>query len=311
MEDVGTPANSAKQGAYVNGTRVKSDQWRALPHGKSRPVEHREDSIETLFHERLARKYPLSSQVPVTAAASTKRLRAVWDSCGARIDFARFREDVFAALQYAYDHKYGVWDNVNDLRTLYPNSWHTCILPYMSSLKPGARILGVGINDGREIRQLFDDRHANLDLLDISVKAIGRLAHQLRDYSHVRSFVGTFEDWVPDYEEYDLFFTLRTLNCTAVDRNASIRKSIELVRPGGTLVYSVANGYAYLDNGVLKALNGMYSYETGTIDVQRPREIANEIREQVDLGGARVLKLAEYPTEIFVVAAKEPSPQAT
>jgi hypothetical protein len=114
---------------------------------------------------------------------------------------------------------------------------------------------------------------------------------------------------VSDYNEYDVFFSLRTLNCTAVDRRACIRKSIELVRPGGTLIYSVANGYVCVDNGVPKALNGMFSYETGTIDVQRPRQIANEIRSEVDAANAEVLKFVECPTEIFIVAAKEHSPR--
>lgn len=226
------------------------------------------------------------------------------------VAFDQFAQDVFAALQHAYDQKYGVWDNVNDLRTLYPDSWHTSILPYTSSLRPDARILGVGINDGREIRQLFGYRRASLDLVDISAKAIEQLTHQLSDYSRIRSFVGTFEDWVSDYSEYDFFFSLRTLNCTAVDRRACVRKSIALVKPGGTLIYSVANGYVYVDNGVPKALNGMFSYETGTIDVQRPREIADEISSEVDAAGGTVLELTECPTEIFIVAAKERSPRA-
>jgi geranylgeranyl reductase family protein len=299
-----------KRDAHPDGPAVKRDERGAVPNGNIPPVEHHEDSIETLFREHLAQTYGSSLQVPATAAASSQRLRAVWDHCGAPVAYDGFVQDVFAALQHAYDQKYGVWDDVNDLRTLYPDSWYTSILPHTSSLRPGARILGVGINDGREIRQLFDDRRANLDVLDLSAKAIGRLAHQLRGYSHIRSFVGTFEDWVPDYDEYDLFFSLRTLNCTAVDRNACVHKSIELVKPGGTLIYSVANGYVYMDNGVPKALNGMFSYETGTIDVQRPREIANEIRDEVDAAGARVLELAECPTEIFVVAAKERPPRA-
>lgn len=302
------PTASFERDAPVNGAAMKPSGGAAVARNASHSIEHREASIEALFRERLALSCGLSSLVvPVTAAASSKQLRAVWNGYGAPIAFDRFVEDVFSALQYAYDQKYGVWDNVNDLRTLYADSWHTSILPHMSSLKPGARILGVGINDGREIRQLFNDRDANLDLLDISAKAIGRLDYQLRDYSRVRSFVGSFEDWAADYDEYDLFFALRTLNCTAVDRRACIRKSIELVKPGGILVYSVANGYVFLDNGVRKALNGMFSHESGTIDVQRPREIANEIRDEVQAAGARVLEMAEYPTEIFVVAAKRPS----
>jgi SAM-dependent methyltransferase len=266
---------------------------------------HHEDSIETLFRDYLAAAYGPALQVSATAAASSSRLRTLWERQGVPVAFEQLERDVFDALQHAYDRKYGVWDNVNDLRTLYPDSWHTSILPYTRSLGSGARILGVGINDGREIRQLFASRHAGFDLVDISAKAIGRLIDQLSDYSQIRSFVGTFEDWVSDRDEYDLFFALRTLNCTAVDRMACVRKSIELVRPGGTLIYSVANGYVEVAQGVPQARHGLFSYETGMVDAQRPREIASEIRNAVVAAGANVLDLAERPTEIFIVATKK------
>jgi hypothetical protein len=302
---------SLERDTYIDGPVVKRDRRGAVPHGNPSAIEYREDNIETIFRERLAQTYGPSLQVSAGAAACSQNLRALWDRCSVPVAFDRFAQDVLAALQHAYNQKYGVWDNVNDLRTLFPDSWHTSILPHTSSLRPDARILGVGINDGREVRQLFDNRRANLDLIDISATAIGRLAHQLTNYCRIRSFVGTFEDWISDYDEYDLFFSLRTLHSTAVDRSVFVRKSIELVKPGGILIYSVGDGYLHLDNGVPKALYGMFSYETGTIDAQRPWKIANEIRDELEATGARVFKLAQCPTEIFVVATKERSPRAT
>jgi hypothetical protein len=296
-----------KHDTHVDGLPGREGRRDAVPYDEISSIEHREESVETLFRDHLAQRYGPSLQVPAAAATSSRRLREAWERYGGPVAFDRFVQDVFAALQHAYDRKYGVWDNVNDLRTLYPDSWHTCILPHTSSLSPSARILGVGINDGREIRQLFGNRCVSLDLVDLSAKAIDRLNRQLSDYSRVRSFVGTFEEWVPDYHEYDLFFSLRTLNCTAVDRRTCVHKSIELVKPGGTLIYSVANGYVYVDNGVPKALNGMFSYETETIDIERPKEIANEICSEVDAAGARVLELVEHPTEVFIVAENERS----
>jgi SAM-dependent methyltransferase len=291
------------QDAETAMPKVPRDRGEASEQDDGAPPHLHEPNIEALFRERLAQSYGSAVQVPVAATTSPERLRALWDRDVASVTFDRFARDVIAALQYAYDQKYGVWDDVNDLRRLYPDTWHTKILPYTSTLGPDARILGVGINDGREIRQLFKDRRAKLDLLDLSAKAIGSLAAQLADYTHIRSFIGRFEEWEPAYDEYDLFFSLRTLNCTAVNRVACVRKSITLVKPGGVLIYSVANGYVQMDNGVPTALNGMFSHDTGLIEAERPQEIAAEIHAEIVAAGATTLKFEVCPSEIFVVAA--------
>jgi hypothetical protein len=288
----------------VLGQRPRKSRDEAIRHCRPSSVEHHEKSIETLFLEYLGQKHP-SVRVPVTSASSSRQLRDIWERGRVPVAFNRFAEDVFAALRYAYDQKYGVWDDVNDLRTLFPHSWHTSMLPYTSSLPSEARILGVGVNDGREIRQLFACRDTILDVVDISPKAIDRLVRQLSDYAQIRSFVGPFEGWTPDFAGYDMFFSLRTLNCTAIDRRTCVRKSIELTKPGGLLIYSVANGYVCLDDGVPKMVNGMFSYATGTIDAHRPREIVAEIAGEVDCAGATVLEMTECPTEIFIVVAKK------
>jgi hypothetical protein len=299
---------SSERDAHVRSLPAKGDGGRTVDTSMI-PAEHREESIETLFRRYFAQSRGSALQMPASTAVSSRRLRAAWKRSGLSVSFDQFAQDASAALRRAYDRKYGVWDDVNDLRSMYRDSWHSAILPYTSSLQPDARILGVGINDGREIRQLFGCPTARFDLVDISAKAIGQLVHRLSDYRRIRSFVGTFEDWIPDHNEYDLFFSLRTLNCTAVDLSTSVGKSIELVKSGGTLIYSVANGYVHLAGGRPKALNGLFSYETGVIDPQRPREVATEIVGEIDSAGATVLKLAECPTEIFIVATKECSPR--
>jgi Methyltransferase domain len=266
---------------------------------------HREDDVEQLFRERLARKYGWTVEVPAAAAASSHALRTAWRHCQVSVAFEEFARDAAAALQHAYDRKYGVWDDVNDLRALFADSWHSDVLPYLSQLSSDAAILGVGVNDGREIRQLFPDGNTQLDVLDISGKAIAGLARQLGSYRRLRSHVGTFEDWKPFRSAYDLFFSLRMLNCTAVDRRACTRKAINLVKAGGTLLLSVSNGYLSLEEGQPTALKGMYSYETRTVDEHRPWQLADEIRAEIDAAGARVLDVIDGPAEIFIVAAKE------
>jgi SAM-dependent methyltransferase len=221
---------------------------------------HREDDVEQLFRERLARKYGWAVEVPAATAASSEALRTAWRHCQVSVAFDEFARDAAAALQHAYDRKYGVWDDVNDLRTLFADSWHSDVLPYLSQLSSDATILGVGVNDGREIRQLFPDGNVRLDVLDVSGKAMAGLARQLGNYRSLRSHVGTFEDWKPFSGEYDVCFSLRTLNCTAVDRRACVRKAIDLVKAGGTLLLSVSNGYLSLEEGRPTALKGMYSY---------------------------------------------------
>lgn len=270
---------------------------------------HREDDVEQLFREGLARKYGGAVDVPAAASTSTATLRAIWNRCPVPVAFDEFVRDAAAALQYAYDRKYGNWDDVNDLRTLFADSWHAAVLPYTSKLPPDATILGVGVNDGREILQLFPDRDAQLDVLDVSGKAIAALARRLETYRCLHSHVGTFEDWRPFFGAYDLCFSLRTLNCTAVDHRACVRKAIDLVRTGGTLLLSVSNGYLSIEEGRPTALKGMYCYETRTVDEHRPWQLAGEIRAEIDAYGARVVDVIDGPAEIFIVAVKELAPR--
>jgi hypothetical protein len=270
---------------------------------------HREDDVEQLFREGLARKYGSAVDVPAAVGASSRTLRAVWNRCPVPVAFDEFARDAAVALQDAYDRKYGDWDDVNDLRTLFADSWHAAVLPYTSKLPPDATILGVGVNDGREIHQLFPHRDARLDVVDVSGKAIAALARQLETYRCLRSHVGTFEDWRPLSGAYDLCFSLRTLNCTAVDHRACVRKAIDLVKARGTLLLSVSNGYLSIEEGRPTAVKGMYSYETRTVDEHRPWQLAGEIRAEIDACGARVLDVIDGPAEIFIVAVKDPAPQ--
>lgn len=267
-------------------------------------IEHREDSIELLFRSHFARRYGLGVPVTADAAASTRRLREVWAKERLAVDFDQFVEDAYRSLQHAYNRKYGQWDRVNDLRALYQDSWYATIVPYTSSLAPDATVLGVGVNDGREVRQLFGP-HTHLDLLDISSDAIEQVGEQLGGYRNVRTFVGSFEDWQPDSAGYDLFFALRTLNSTSVDLGACVRKSVLLVKDGGTLVYSVSNGYIHVTRGAPRAVRGMFCYETGTIDEDRPGRIAREITELLAAEHACVVDVVEEPTEIYVIARKQ------
>ncbi|WP_447005931.1 methyltransferase domain-containing protein [Saccharothrix isguenensis] len=271
-------------------------------------LEHREDSIELLFQTHFSRRYDTGVQVTADKAASALRLHEVWRSHRIDVDFDQFVEDAFLSLQYAYNQKYGQWDQVNDLRALYQDTWYKKIAPFASSLAPEATVLGVGVNDGREVRQLFENRNLHIDLLDISSEAIRQVAKQLSAYPNVRSFVGSFEDWKPESAEYDLFFSLRTLNSTSIDLQSCVRKSVALVKAGGILIYSVSNGYIHMgDRGEPRAVQGMFSYETGTIDAERPKQIAHEITQLLAAEDAAVIDVSEEPTEIFIVAQKNQS----
>lgn len=281
---------------------MRQDECASVRSPESAPPEHREDSIELLFRSHFARRYGPGVPVTADAAASTLRLREVWSAHRVAADFDQFVEDAFHSLQYAYNRKYGRWDQVNDLRALYRDSWYAKVAPYTTGLAPGATVLGVGVNDGREVRQLFPDRRLRLDLLDISSEAIRQVGTQLDGYPNVRSFVGSFEDWEPGADGYDLFFSLRTLNSTSIDLRSCVRKSVALVRPGGIVLYSVSNGYIAPGGDGPRPVKGMFSYRTGTIDPDRPEELAREITDLLGAEAVSVLDVFEEPTEIFIVA---------
>lgn len=284
--------------SYPASVLRREGEWRASPVGYSEP------NIELLFRERLAERCGIAPPLTATASLSTSEMRKAWRHISSHMSFDCFAELVAEALSYAYDAKYGRWNDENDLRTIYPESWDENIICYIARLGERVRALGVGVNDGREIRRLFADKSTCLDVVDMSGEAMERLGVVLGDYVNCRRYVGRFEHWRPTTRSYDIFFSLRTVQCTAVDRRAFVGKAISLVRSGGTLIFSIADGYKCCDGGVARAIRGLYSHDMHRVEGDRSWEIAIEVTQMIIDRRARLVAVLEGATEIFLVAEK-------
>lgn len=268
-------------------------------------MSHQELSIEALFDEYLAEKYKCKINIKIADVVKHEMPDEALAGNLSHINKEEIAVDVFKALQYAYNKKYGNWDEVNDLRTLYPDRWYASLAPYTCNLPDHARILSVGANDGREILQLFQNKNIALDVLDISSKAISRAQEKLKDYANTRFLVNTFEKCELEASVYDLLVSLRTLNSTAVNIPVCLRKSVQSVKASGMLIYSVANGYVQEVDGKLIPVKGMFSHRDNAIDVDKPKQIARQIVELLEANGMEIVDSIDDISEIFVIARKK------
>lgn len=263
---------------------------------------HRELSIVEAFRSRLSGSVgPIDpADLHPRDARSDAALEAAWRRTGRRAGLETFAATVFSALRGAYDDKYGRWDEVNDLRDLYPTTWSAPIRDRLPRV--GVRsALGVGVNDAREVRMLVPDPRVELHLVDVSTRALSAAGTHLHDYDAVRCTNSTFESWDGPAGAFDLFFALRTVNSTSVDVGEFVRKSRRMVRPGGTLVYSVPNGYV-CDEAPGGEVHGMYDPDSGRFDEQRPTALADQVRRILVASGCERPEVVAGPAEIFVLA---------
>jgi SAM-dependent methyltransferase len=214
-----------------------------------------------------------------------------------------FKEKCNNALRYAYDTKYGNWDEVNDLRKLYVNDWCAPIKKYFENVKNSDTLIDVGCNDGRELKDILgvEFNKPQITLVDISSKAINRF-QQSSANTHIEVVNESFHTAKFKKNSYDFCVSLRTLHSSGIDTNESLKRCYEITKPKGIIVLSVSNGY--IDDNTGESLKGMYNYSTGIVDKEKPFQVANNMADKLTSLGAINLNIIEGYSEIFIIGYK-------
>lgn len=215
-----------------------------------------------------------------------------------------FRTKTYEALKYAYDIKYGNWEEVNDLRELCGMEWCKPLHEIFTSLDNTNKIIDIGCNDGREVKDLLGDKIGapQITLLDISEKAINRIKEIFNDYKNIEIKNESFQLARISNDKFDVCISLRTIHSSGINIHKSIRKCINITRPGGVIIFSVSNGYIDYENN--EPLKGMYDPSSGQIDICKPFIIANDIKKQMHDFGLINIQIVEGCSEIFIIANK-------
>jgi SAM-dependent methyltransferase len=103
-----------------------------------------------------------------------------------------------------------------------------------------------------------------------------------------------------DTGKFDLYVSFRAYQSTFFDLRPALREAHRLLRPGGSAVITVANGFVR-DGSVVR---GLVVPGTAYVDLDRPYELANAIRHHMAVLGFREPSIRSGADEIFVYGSR-------
>jgi pyrimidine deaminase RibD-like protein/SAM-dependent methyltransferase len=179
----------------------------------------------------------------------------------------------------AFDKKYADRTYEGDGRGLgdhWKNSVRSILTEMGASDFPKRKIIVVGIGNGLEGRELYASCE-RLIAIDIGERSLQRASKILPRANMIRA---SAEDLGRiSTSSQDIYISLRTYQSTYLDRNAAIREAYRVVRQGGIVLISIANGF--LEQGSI--IPGLLIPGTNVVDRNLGFQIADQVRSRMSL----------------------------
>lgn len=189
-------------------------------------------------------------------------------------------ELVTKARGYAFDKKYADYTYANDVRGI-SDHWKQEFRDVMSELRaldyPKRRIVNVGIGNGLEGADLFDAAEY-LTIVDVAPRALQMAAKSLPRAKPLLASAEELGEVLTSSQ--DIYVSLRTFQSSYFGVSRAIREAYRVVRQGGIVVISIANGF--LGDG-RALIPGLVIPRTNIVDKNRPFEIVEQIRRKLTL----------------------------
>lgn len=255
--------------------------------------------IHQIMGDYLVRQgFPLDADLPIDVDLTIDDIYEICNS--ASVSSAKTGKDVYEivleARAEAFDKKYADRTYDDDGRGL-GDYWKKSIRRILEEM--GARnlddrrIIVVGIGNGLEGVDLYSNC-MNLIAIDIGKRSLEQAQSVLPNATMLRAPAENLEDIKSNSQ--DIYISLRTYQSTYFDRNAAIREAYRIVRQGGVVILSVANGF--LEQGSL--IQGLLIPGTSVVDRNLGFHIANQIRSRMALLNFEEIGMCTSLDEIYI-----------
>lgn len=241
---------------------------------------------------------PINDDLPVNVDITLEDIVSICESIYTTqgIETKKIHQIVQDARAVAYDKKYAERTYDDDGRGT-GNYWVKSVKEILSDMGaedyPKKKIIVVGIGNGLEGKALYNNCD-QLTVVDIGAKS---LEYAKKILPKCEMMVGPAENLHKIQSgSQDVYVSLRTYQSSYFDRGASLREAYRVVRQGGIVLISVANGF--LEQGSI--IPGLLIPGTQIVDQDLGFRIANQIRSRMSLLNFEEIGMCTSLDEIYV-----------
>lgn len=209
---------------------------------------------------------------------------------------------VYNAISEAFDDKYSTYTYANDTRSLDAN-WKENFLSVYARLSSSPiitqNIINVGVGSGIEAKVLFSNCVC-VTFVDIAQAGLNALQAAIPS----ARFVVSSADDLPFISNccYDLYISLRTYNSSFFDIKEAISEAHRVLKPGGAIIVSVANGFLCPDRHCI--IPGLITPGTEFVDIYRGMDTIKLIHTEFIKVGFKNIQVFAANTEIYLSALR-------
>lgn len=233
-----------------------------------------------------------------------QRKKIAWWLCRSyNINYPKASKIINNAISDAFNQKYSVYNNADDLRSVYPN-WEKPYIDIRNELVEdgctAVEIINVGVGNGEEAMKLFT-KESKITFVDVATDGLAKLKSH---FPLANTLICNADDLslVTD-DVFDLYVSLRTFNSSFFNIKDAVVESYRVLKKGGAIILSIANGF--LVREMSHPLKGLIIPSTDFVDIYRGVEMAKAIRKELISVGYVKVKVITGETEIFLFGIKE------
>ncbi len=206
------------------------------------------------------------------------------------------------ARSYAYDKKYSNYSYEKDIRGL-NSSWADEIRAIYLQLNivgeyDSYNIIDVGEGNGLEAQELFNDT-GNLTLVNISKESLNKAKEKFVNANFILNSAENL--YSIDSCSQDIYISLRVYQSSFFDIDKAIEEAYRVLKPEGSIVISVANGFVGDHNEII---HGLVIPGSRIVDTDRPYILTDLIRRKLTLLNFTNIGIVTGYGDIFIYARR-------